>query len=50
MLDKVKVSQVQAFYYNLVKEVLVNKLAIKQELQDFTMDHLIEALVSNNVN
>ena len=48
MLDKVKVNQVQAFYYHLVDKVLVRKLALKQELQDFTMDHLIEALVSNN--
>ena len=48
MLEKVKVSQVQLFYHNLVKEVLINKLAIKQELQDITLKHLIDALVLNN--
>ena len=50
MLDKVRVSQVQTFYYSLVKQVLVSKLALKQELQSFAMDHLTEALGSQANN
>ena len=40
----------QLFYHCLVKQVLVSKLALKQELQSFAMDHLTDALVPASAN